>query len=72
MDLYSPRHTLIVLIMLALAWVVVGWPYARIFSRAGYSKWLSLLILIPLVNLITIWWFAFADWNVKPSGQQTT
>jgi hypothetical protein len=38
---------------------------ARIFGKAGYSPWLALLMIIPLVNLILIIWFAFAEWPVS-------
>ena len=41
-------------------------PYWRIFSRAGFAGVLSLLMLVPLVNLIVLYYVAFARWNVKP------
>jgi len=37
-------------------------PFWRICTRVGYSPWLSLLIAIPLVNLIFIYFLAFSDW----------
>lgn len=37
-------------------------PFWRICARAGYSPWLSLLIVIPLVNVIFIYFLAFSDW----------
>ena len=40
-------------------------PYWRIFSRAGFSGWLSILIVVPIVNLIVLYYVAFARWNVK-------
>jgi hypothetical protein len=37
-----------------------------IFRRAGYSGWLSLLFLVPLVNIGTFYWFAFfATWPIR-------
>jgi hypothetical protein len=49
-----------------LAWllaVLVGIvPFWRICRRVGHSPWLSLLILVPLINLIFIYWLAFAEW----------
>ena len=41
-------------------------PFWRICGRVGHSPWLSLLIIVPLVNLIFIYWLAFAEW---PSGK---
>jgi hypothetical protein len=37
-------------------------PFWRICSRVGHSPWLSLLIFVPLINLIFIYWLAFAEW----------
>jgi hypothetical protein len=49
---------LVVLIGAAFAVLVVG----RIFSKAGYSRWLGLTYIVPVVNIIVLIWFAFADW----------
>ena len=38
------------------------WLYARIVRKAGYSGWWCLVMLVPLVNVIMLWVFAFADW----------
>ena len=38
------------------------WMAARTVSKAGYSGWWSLLTLIPIVNIVAIWVFAFSDW----------
>jgi hypothetical protein len=39
--------------------------YWRIFSKAGYSGARSLLMFIPLVNLIIIIMFAFSEWPIQ-------
>jgi hypothetical protein len=39
-------------------------PCWKILRKAGYSPWLSLLIFLPPINLILLWWFAFADWPI--------
>jgi hypothetical protein len=51
-------HILILLI------VFVGFllPYGKILSRAGWSGWLCLLMLLPLVNIIFLWTFAYGRW----------
>src|SRR5262249_25121331 len=38
------------------------WMIARILHKAGYSGWWTLLMLIPIVNVVMIWVFAFSDW----------
>lgn len=37
-------------------------PMSNIVKRAGYSPWLTLLGLIPLVNLVMFLVFAFSEW----------
>ncbi|WP_319784181.1 hypothetical protein [Oceanisphaera sp. IT1-181] len=49
------------LMMLVMAVVVVV-PFWFIFSKAGHSKWLSLLMVVPLVNLILLYFLAFSKW----------
>ena len=37
-------------------------PFYLIFRKAGYSGFLSALMLLPVVNLIVLFWFAFSAW----------
>lgn len=37
-------------------------PFWRICQRVGYSPWLSLLMALPLVNLIFLYILAFSNW----------
>ena len=37
-------------------------PLWRIMQPAGFSPWLSLLALVPVVNVIALWLFAFGRW----------
>jgi hypothetical protein len=41
---------------------VVLWPWTRILRRMGFSPWLSLLIVIPLLNFIFFYYLAFGRW----------
>jgi len=49
------------LILLALHLLTV-WLHWRIAARAGYRPAWALLTLVPILNLVLIWWFAFAPW----------
>ncbi len=53
-----PSGPLMVLVMAAV--IIV--PFWFIFLKAGYSKWLSLLMVIPLLNLILLYFLAFSKW----------
>lgn len=44
-------------------------PFWKIWSRTGHSGWISLLMLIPLVNLIMLYVLAFKDWPAMPKRQ---
>ncbi len=37
-------------------------PFWRICNKAGYTGAWSLFILIPIANLIFLYWLAFAEW----------
>lgn len=50
--------TLLGLVLLTVPIVMI----ARVLRRAGYSPWWVLLVLVPLVNLIALWVFAYARW----------
>jgi hypothetical protein len=61
---FSIWHWLIVIIWL-VAFMVPAW---RITKEAGFSGALSLLLLVPLVNVIAIWVFAFVKWPHEQAG----
>ena len=51
--------------LLLMGLAVFGvWITARIVGRAGFSPWWAALILLPVVNLIMIYVFAFARWPI--------
>ena len=39
--------------------------YWRIVSKAGYNGALSLLLLVPVVNLVMLCIFAFGEWPIQ-------
>lgn len=56
---------------LGLLWLIVAViavvPYWQICKKIGYSPWLSLLIVVPLANLIFIYYLAFSQWPSQKS-----
>ena len=52
--------------LIVLVLVIV--PLWRICTRAGFSGWWSLLVVVPLLNLIMLWVFAYAKWPRDPAG----
>jgi hypothetical protein len=53
-------------IMMMVVTVVMVIPYWFIFKKAGFSAWLSLLMFVPLANIIILYVVAFSDWKVVP------
>jgi uncharacterized membrane protein YhaH (DUF805 family) len=47
--------------------IIVWW---KIFSKAGYSGALSLLMLVPIVGLIVVLYLAFATWPIQRELEQ--
>lgn len=39
--------------------------FCKIFSKAGYSWALGLLMLVPIANIIMLFVLAFAEWPVQ-------
>lgn len=62
MGTFSIWHWIIILFYVAI--VVV--PCWRIMRKAGFAGAWSLLALVPLVNVIALWVFAFVSW---PNGR---
>jgi hypothetical protein len=56
--------------VIAIIAAIIIFPYWKIFSKAGYSGALSLLMLIPLVNVIMLFFLAFADWPALKNAQK--
>lgn len=53
------------LFALAIAAVLVVLPFWRIFSKAGYSGAMSLLMLVPLANIVMLFVLAFSEWPAE-------
>lgn len=47
--------------------ILVLIPVWRICTKAGYSGWLSLLVLAPLANLVLLYFLAFSQWPLERS-----
>jgi uncharacterized membrane protein (DUF485 family) len=58
------------LLMVLMAFFIL-WLGSRILEKAGLDKGWTLCLLIPIVNIIMIWVFAFTHWpNLKAGVKQ--
>jgi hypothetical protein len=59
----------VVVIIVAISCIVV-WPAARICRRVGFPWWLGLLTVVPIANVILLWFVAFAEWPLERVARQ--
>lgn len=53
-------------ILLFIVVVFILWLGSKILEKAGIDKRWVICLLIPLLNIIMIWVFAFSSWpNIK-------
>ena len=66
-------HSLIFLLFFGffglLISIVVLIPYWFIFKKAGFSPFLALLMFLPIINLVMLYFLAFSRWNVVSAAQ---
>ena len=53
-----------ILIILSLILITIG-VFGPVAKKAGYSRWWSLLLLVPVANLVVVWGFAFVKWPAE-------
>ncbi len=66
-DLLQPMHLFIVAILIAPITVIVLPPFWVIFKKAGFQPILSVLMMVPLVNLAMLYFVAFSEWKAEPA-----
>jgi intracellular septation protein A len=60
----------IYLLFILIAVIVVIIPTWFICKKAGFSPWLSLLIVVPFGALVLLYVVAFSEWKVTPASSQ--
>jgi hypothetical protein len=65
-------NELILILVLGIIFLFIffAWPYWRIFKKAGFSPALSLLMLVPIANIVMLFFLAFADWPALKNTDQ--
>lgn len=58
----------VILAILCMGLIVI-WPASRICSRLGFSPWLGILAVVPLANVLLLWFVAFTTWPKAPLSQ---
>ena len=61
---------LFVVVAILGAWLSLVWPASRLCSRLGFSPWLGILAVVPVANVILLWYLAYARWPLQATGQR--
>jgi hypothetical protein len=54
------------LILTILVFIAILIPAGKILQRTGFSPWWSILLIIPLLGIVSLWVFAFSEWPNLP------
>jgi hypothetical protein len=57
-----PELTIAFVVLMSV--VVVAYPASKICRRLGFPPWLGVLSVVPVANLILLWFVATAPWPV--------
>lgn len=53
-------------IFILIGALVVLIPWWFIYKKAGFSSWLCILMVVPLVNVVMLYVLAFSEWRPAP------
>lgn len=58
-------------LLLVIFSIFILWLGTRILDKAGFHKAYVLFLLLPVVNIIMLWYFAFTPWpNLRTDVRQ--
>ena len=52
------------LLLLLVGGIIIILPLWKVFSKAGYPGALSLGMILPVVNVVLLYFLGFSDWPV--------
>jgi hypothetical protein len=62
-ELFAPMHLIVIMTITAVMFVI---PFWQIFKKAGMPGALSLLMVIPLIGTVLLYFLAFSPWKNQP------
>ena len=72
MGTFSPAHWLIVLAMLTPLMALLVVPTWRILQRAGFNGAWALLMLVPVLGILVLWFVSFLKWPTDRDQRTST
>ncbi len=61
-ELFSPSHLIVISVLMIPILAIGIVPYWQILKKAGFAPALSLLMVVPMVNVILLYYVAFSQW----------
>jgi hypothetical protein len=68
MGTIGPPELTVVAVISLFVLVLIVWPAARICRKAGFPPWLGAFAVVPIANLLLLWFVALADWPASVAG----
>jgi uncharacterized membrane protein YhaH (DUF805 family) len=69
-ELFQPTHLLVIGVLFMFFPLLIVPPFWMICKKAGFSPWLSLLVIVPWVNLVALYFLAFSNWRTASGAGQ--
>jgi len=62
---FGAIFTIFILFFALIITVIQIIAFCKIFSKAGFSWVLGLLMLVPIANIVMFFYLAFAEWPIQ-------
>jgi hypothetical protein len=49
--------------------LIIVLPFWKIFGKAGFPSWLAILMIVPVLNIVLIYFVAFSRWPAMPENK---
>lgn len=66
----NPVALILVIVVYVAVVAFMVYLYLRIIQKAGFSGWWVLALFVPVLNLVMLIVFAFAEWPVERRARQ--
>jgi hypothetical protein len=66
-ELFTAPHLIFLAFISIVPIILCVIPFWQIFKKAGLGAPLSLLMIVPLVNIAMLYVLAFSTWRVAPT-----
>jgi hypothetical protein len=62
---FGAIFTIFMIFFVLIITVIQILAFCKIFSKAGFSWALGLLMLVPIANIVMFFYLAFAEWPIQ-------